>query len=130
MSLMNPFPLVPFGSGVELAREPVPSGQQVDLFEVLIDEIAGEAWLRFRFLAPGIGKADGGVSYAQVEADFAHLCDTVALPYLTQFALEADVLVISLLDRPVDFGQSDPQATQYIEAFRVETGSCEWEGDW
>lgn len=125
-------PLVPVASPVQPRRvsSDTPSGQSVDLFEVLIDEVAGEAWLRFRFLAPGIGRSDGGFTYAQVEADFAHLCDTVALPYLTQFDLQADVVVISLLDRPLEFGASDPDATQYIEAFRADAGTCAWEGDW
>lgn len=114
----------------QTVRSDVPSGQLVDLFEVLIDDVAGEAWLRFRFLAPGIGKSGDGATYDQVAADFAYLCDTVALPYLTQFDLQADVIVISLLDRPLEFGASDPDATQYIEAFRAKAGACAWEGDW
>lgn len=108
----------------------VPSGQILDLFEVLIDEVGGENWVRFRFLAPAIGKLAESVSYAQAEADFMQLCLDVALPYIKRFELEAEVVVIALLDRPVAFGAVDPDATQYIEAFRVTRDMCDWEGLW
>lgn len=108
----------------------VPSGQHVELFEVLVDQVGAEAWLRFRFLAPSIGKSQGDLSFEQTFNDFGYLCDEVALPYIAEYALVADVIVISLLDRPVEFGASDPEATQYIEAFRSAGSECEMEGDW
>ena len=106
---------------------PVPSLQTVELFEVLIDKVGTEDWLRFRFLAPGIGKGADELSFADVEADMAHLCETVARPYMREHSLSADVVAIALLDRPVSFGQSDPEATQYIDVFRVTSGACVWE---
>jgi hypothetical protein len=36
-------------------------------------------------------------------------------------------IIISLEDRPVPFGEADPEAVQYFEAFRVENGACIWE---
>ncbi|MFK7763061.1 MAG: DUF6497 family protein [Roseobacter sp.] len=108
----------------------VPSGQPVELFEVLIDEVGAEAWLRFRFLAPSIGKASGKLTFVEAQDDFEHLCQAVALPYLVEFDLSADVVVIALLDRLVVFGEADPEATQYIEAFHVAEGDCVQEGEW
>ncbi|MFL4472009.1 DUF6497 family protein [Tateyamaria armeniaca] len=105
----------------------VPSGQAISLHEVLIDEVNAESWLRFRFLAPQIARDDGDVTYAQAEADFEHLCDTVARPYVVEFDLAPDVIVVALMDRPVPFGQADADATQFIEAFRIADDRCIWE---
>lgn len=107
---------------------PVPSEQPVELFEVLIDKVGAEDWLRFRFLAPTIGKQVGARSFVDVEADMEHLCTTVAQPYMAAHKLQADVVAIALLDRPVAFGQSDPNSTQYVDIFRVTSGTCVWEG--
>jgi len=105
----------------------VPSGQDLSLAEVLIDEVGGEAWLRFRFLAPQIARQTGTITYGDAEDDFAHLCDAVARPYLLEHALAADVIAITLMDRAVPFGQADPDATQFIEVFRIENDACVWE---
>jgi len=109
-----------------VAAQEVPSGQNVTLSEVLIDSVGAEQWLRFRFLAPQIARDDGDLSYADVADDFQHLCDGFATPYMADFDLEGDVIVISLMDRPVPFGTADPDATQFFEAFRVEDGACVW----
>jgi hypothetical protein len=106
----------------------VPSGQELELYEVLIDEVGPETWVRFRFLAPMIGQGADPRSFADVEGDFERLCTSVVLPYLDEYALTADAVVVSMLSRPVAFGVSDPEATQYVEVFRVSSGTCVWEG--
>ncbi|WP_299045579.1 DUF6497 family protein [uncultured Tateyamaria sp.] len=120
------------GSALMLSAMPalaydVPSGQPVTLSEVLVDQVGTEAWLRFRFVAPDIARGAGAVSYADAEADFQALCDGFALGYMTEFDLSADVVVISLMDRPVPFGTSDPDATQFFEAYRIGPEGCVWE---
>lgn len=110
-----------------LSAQTVPSGQSVDLNEVLIDTVGDQNWLRFRFLAPQIAREGGDIGYAQAEGDFAHLCDTVARPYVAEFELSPDIVVITLMDRAVPFGQADADATQFIEAFRLEGDTCIWE---
>lgn len=105
----------------------VPSGQPVTLTEVLQDTVGDEAWLRFRFVAPQIARDAGTISYEQAEPDFAHLCDSVARPYLTEYTLNPDVIVITLMDRLVTFGTPDPEATQFIEAFRIADDACVWD---
>ena len=104
----------------------VPSGQPVELWEVLIDEVGVQTWLRFRFLAPEISQSSGSVSFDVAEGDIEALCSDVALPYMVQHNLAADVVVINLLDRPVAFGVSDPEATQYVDAFRPDGETCLW----
>jgi hypothetical protein len=119
----------PWQDGMKASRS-LPSGQTVELFEVLVDQVGLESWLRFRFLAPEIGKTETDLTFAQTQSDFEVLCAEVALPYMAEFDLTADVVVVALLDRPVEFGVADPEATQFIETFRVDGGQCEAEGLW
>ncbi len=102
----------------------VPSGQSVTLTEVLEDVVAGEDWLRMRFVAPQIARDGGTVTHEAAEADIVHLCDEVALPYLMEYSLAPDVVVISLMDRVVEFGATDRDATQFFEAFRIVDDTC------
>ena len=114
-------------STIPAYAQDVPSGQSIELSEVLIDEVGVEAWLRFRFVAPAIARDTGTVTYADAEGDFQALCDGFALTYMDDFDLNADVIVISLMDRPVPFGTADPEATQFFEAFRAGPDGCIWE---
>ena len=100
----------------------LPSGQSVTLNEVLLDAVGSEEWVRFRFLAPDVDPVSDGLA-----EDLLHLCDTVALPYMVEHALTGDVIVVSLMDRPVPFGQADPDARQVFEAFRRQDGTCAWD---
>lgn len=106
----------------------VPSGQPVELHEVLIDDLGDETWLRFRFIAPRISREAGEIDYEAAAGDMAHLCQSLALTYIADFELEGDVIVVSLADRPVEFGTPDPEATQFFEAFRPVDNTCIWEG--
>ena len=106
----------------------LPSGQTATLHEVLIDTVNDEPWLRFRFVTPAIGRNGGTVSYAEAEPDMAHLCDTLALPYIAEHDLQGEVIVISFADRITEFGVPDPEATQFFEAYRVKNKACVWEG--
>lgn len=116
------------GTGQHAGAVDLPSGLQAELHEVLVDRIGSENWVRFRFLAPAIDRASAGSpGFAEMERDFAHLCATLAVPYLAAYDLEADTVVISIADRIIEFGVSDPDATQYFEQFRIEGSSCIWE---
>ena len=106
----------------------LPSGQNVSLMEVRSDDLGTDTWLRFRFLAPAIARDSGVVDFAGAEADMAHLCAHVAVPYVAEHGSDAGLVVISLSDRALAFGESDPAATQYFDAFRVEGDRCIWEG--
>lgn len=106
----------------------VPSGQPVTLNEVIIDTAPGEPWARFRFLAPDIDREAGLISAEIAAADMDVLCRDTALPYLQDEQLQVARIVISLSDRDVEFGASDPDATQFFEAYRPENARCIWEG--
>ncbi len=112
----------------------VPSGQQVLLSEVLLDETPGALWARFRFVAPAISRlgalsdgAGAAMDFQRSAADMEHLCDSLALDYLRKHELAASMVVISFSDRPVEFGTADPEATQFFEAYRPDDGGCIWE---
>lgn len=106
----------------------LPSGLKVTLSEVLVDPVGSETWLRFRFLSPQVARGTtGAFEFAQIEGDFQAICDGLAMPYMAQHGLNADKIVISISDRKVPFGVSDPEATQFFEQFRAENGLCIWE---
>tara|TARA_R110002072_G_scaffold40393_7_gene114580 strand:- start:530 stop:910 length:381 start_codon:yes stop_codon:yes gene_type:complete len=106
----------------------VPSGQPIELQEVLIDEVGGEVWLRFRFIAPEIARDGGSINNEVAAPDMMHLCATLALPYIAQYDLNGQIIVVSLADRITEFGVQDPDATQFFEAFRADGDTCIWEG--
>ena len=105
----------------------VPSGQPVSLYEVLNDNVNNESWLRFRFIAPRIARADGDITYSDAAVDMEHLCASFALPYLSEYDLNSDMIVISLADQKTEFGDTNPDATQFFDAFRVKNKVCIWE---
>ena len=79
---------------------------------------------RFRFLAPHIS---GEVDFLTVETDMQFLCDSFALPRISAIGPQPRQIVITLLDRPVVFGEMSPEATQFFEAYRPEPTGCVWE---
>ena len=113
---------------VSASASDLPSGQSVTLLEVRQDELGAETWLRFRFVAPELGAAEAPITYGEAEADMAVLCRDVALPYMAEHQLKAGRIVISLSEKPIDFGVSDASVIQFFDGFRVENNRCIWEG--
>lgn len=111
-------------AGGPLAAMELPSGLEAVLFEVRSDEVSGAAWLRFRFVAPGLDAAAG---FETALEDMQFLCDAVALPHLAETGAAPEIIVISLSDREVVFGEVDPAAVQFFESYRAENGVCIWE---
>jgi hypothetical protein len=108
---------------------PVPSGQSVTFLELVrdVEGTAGNTW-RYRFVAPAIARDSGLVPIDTALADIDALCTTFVLPDLAGATERPDQVVISLADRIVEFGTPAPDATQYFEAYSVESGACIWEG--
>ena len=129
MSVLRRYRLVAFAVIVATVAgaQDVPSGQPITLHEVLLDNVNGEDWLRFRFIAPRIGRADSDISYADSAPDMAHLCGNVVIPYMAEYNLTGHLIVVSLADQETEFGATNPDATQFFDAFRVENGACIWE---
>lgn len=111
-------------AGAELF--PVPSGQPVTLQDIFWEE-GDELVLRVRFLAPEIARDGGGVDYDTAAKDMLHLCQTFILPQLAESDDVPDHVILSLSDIEVPFGEADPEATQFFEAYRIQDGACIWE---
>lgn len=100
----------------------VPSNLVLTLHEVLFEDNTA----RFRYVAPDVARDLRLVSYADIEADFLHLCANFALPALKNADKQVDEIVISIADRVTEFGQATPDATQFFEAFEVKNATCIW----
>lgn len=114
------------------AAEPmaVPSGQIMLPYEFLwedhLDEgTKGEAWMILRFLAPEIAKAGGKIKFEDAEKDIEFICNKVGLP-LAASTGAVDQIIVNLMDRPIARGESDSDVTQFMGAYRVVSGRCEW----
>jgi hypothetical protein len=106
---------------------PVPSGQAVTLQEVVWNAPGPDGLtLRFRFVAPGIAPG-GGINFDAATADMQALCESYARPRVTDFGPQVQQIIISLSDRAVVFGATEPDVTQFFEAYRLEDGACIWE---
>lgn len=105
---------------------PVPSGMEVTWVDTVHDA-NGPMGLtaRFRFLAPQIGQ--GAVPFETASADMQALCDTWALPRISVTGPQPQQIVIVLMDRLVEFGMADEEATQFFEAYSLQDGACIWE---
>lgn len=119
--------IAPLFVATTLHAAEVPSGQPVTLHEVLVDETADMNRLRFRFIAPQIARDGGAQTYESSADDMLYLCSTLAIPYIAEYALTGEVIVISLADRETEFGVADPDATQFFEQFRADGDTCIWE---
>lgn len=127
MTVTAALALVPLAASAQAVAIAVPSGQPVTLTEILGDENPGEMWMRFRFVAPQIARDGGTIAHDTAAADLDWLCANLVLPYLDGRGLKPARVILSMADRPVRFGVSDPAATQYFETFRPEAGRCIWE---
>ena len=107
---------------------PVPSGQKVTLLETIWNERGpGGLAIRFRFLAPAISKETGTITSDQAEADMMALCRDYALTRIGDATGPTPgQIIISLSDRPVPFGESHPEATQFFNSYDLTDGDCVW----
>jgi hypothetical protein len=103
----------------------VPSGQAVTYVDTVQGAPGPEGLtVRFRFLAPAIARDGGTVAPDAAQEDMLALCRTYALPRIANTGPRPAQIVISLSDRPVEFGVADEGATQFFDAFSIQDGDC------
>ncbi len=102
----------------------LPSGLEAELQEMIWDQPGQGLVYRFRFVAPAFERAD---DMDIVMADLEYLCTNFALPKLANTGPMPNQVVVSLADKPSEFGQFDPTVTQVFEAYSVKSGTCIWE---
>jgi Family of unknown function (DUF6497) len=103
----------------------VPSGQAVQLHEVIVDQPSPAAAIyRFRFLAPAIARGGGTMDFEASIADMQHLCDSYALLQIRPPMPAAAQVIIAFSDMMLPFGETNPEATQFFVAFSIVDGRC------
>jgi len=108
------------GPGVTL-----PSGLEAGLMEGFVEvQPDGDRWARFRYVMPALAEA---ADFDLVQKDFVVLCEAQALPMLSDAGEQVSQVIVSLMDKPLEFGQSDPGTVQYFETFAIRDGRCTWE---
>jgi hypothetical protein len=107
----------------------LPSGRNVTFLDTIWGQ-PGEAGLavRFRFVEPDLATWLDKLDYDSQEADMAFLCNTYALDRIANTGPRPSQVIVSISDRPTEFGAADPDARQVFEAYRPENGKCIWEG--
>jgi hypothetical protein len=101
----------------------VPSGREVTLIDVVTNAPGPEgATARFRFLVPDLAPEDVETTADDMQA----LCDSYALPRVDAMVPEPQQIIISLASEAVPFGEPAPDVVQFFEAYRIDTGRCEW----
>ncbi|MEN8831197.1 MAG: DUF6497 family protein [Pacificibacter sp.] len=109
----------------ELEEITVPSGQPVVFFESTLMRPAMGLTARFRFVATELPQRLAELSYEELEADMAYLCNTYALPRIASPV--PSTVIISLSERETALGAVEPDVTQVFEAYRPAGDVCEWE---
>ncbi|MGR3703948.1 MAG: DUF6497 family protein [Paracoccaceae bacterium] len=107
------------------AEVALPSGLEAALLEGFVElQPDGARWGRFRYVMPALAE---GADFDAVQQDFSALCEGQALPMLEAAGEAVALVVVSLMDKPMEFGQSDPGTVQYFESFAIRDGRCIWE---
>ena len=105
-----------------LRAESVPSGRALVLWEVLFERVQGSdgAQMVLRYIAPSVA----GAEYDAVASDLDWLCTRHGIAMAALDYVRADSIVITLMDRPVPRGRTDPEATQFFEIYRIADAAC------
>lgn len=104
----------------------VPSGRDV-WFQNFLNGAAGDGLtFHFRFVVPDLG-VDGDLDPEETETDMAHLCDSFALPRISNIGPRPNRVVISMADRETEFGVANPEVTQVFESYSLSDATCIWE---
>lgn len=115
------FAAVAFATSATAQSIILPSDRKADLQEVLQDMDL----LRYRFVVPELaGNAD---DLSVSTADLEFLCSDFVLQDIEGQGLSAAQVVISMGDRPTEFGVADPDVLQVFELFSISDGLCIWE---
>lgn len=98
----------------------VPSGQKVQLMEMLEEAGQDGPTRRYRFVAPGLGE----IAFEDAARDMDHLCAEFGVREAADAELALHRVIVSLSEQPIAFGATDASITQYFEVYSVEGGQC------
>ncbi len=104
---------------------PVPSGTKMELFDVIFEENPSVG--RFRFVVPAIAPEGPALQFEDVMDDMDYLCDAVVLPALNSSGQTTELVIISLSEQEIAFGEIDADVTQFFQSFQIIDNTCIWE---
>lgn len=115
------------GQGVAAQDLTLPSGLEVNFLDRYVEvQSDGETWLTLRFLSPRIGLDEGELGYDEISGDLDALCESRGRAEAAE-AGEVQQVNITLMDRAVEWGTFDPQATMFIGAYLLTETGCVWQ---
>ncbi|RYH10673.1 DUF6497 family protein [Tropicimonas sp. IMCC6043] len=115
------------GAAAQAQEIVMPSGLTVAFLDRFIEaQSGGERWLTLRYVTTRIGAGEGKLGYDDVVDDIDALCDGEGLAAASEVG-DVDQVVITLMDRAVERGVHDPDATMFIGAYRPTEDGCVWE---
>lgn len=86
-----------------------------------------EGWLVMRYLAPEIARDGGSKTYEDAAAAMDEICAGAGLATARQNESPVARIVVTLMDRIVEWGRATPEATQFIATYAVTEAGCEWQ---
>lgn len=105
----------------------MPSGLEVTYHDSILEQqVDGQVWLTLRFVSPHIGRDEGELGYEQVATDIDALCEMEGLRAAAETG-GVDQVLITLMDRSIERGVTDPDATMFIGAYQPTEGGCVWQ---
>ena len=105
----------------------VPSGQPLQVHEVRVVEPERQI-LFIGLVAPHL-EGDYAIGYERASVDMDHLCEQVGLPLVAKANdIDTDIaeVVLRLMARPISYGETNPDVAQFISAYDVTAGDCQW----
>lgn len=114
----------------ERAGVSMPSGLVVEPLETRLEPFGAPTHsvqtVRLRYVSDQL--TEKAFDFAQIEGDFAYLCQTDGLVTRARSAPNAKQIIISIASEPLVFGEISPQIVQYFDAFDVKSDACVWAG--
>ena len=98
----------------------LPSGLDAHLQEMLWDRPGGGLVYRFRFVAAAFS---GETEFELLMGDLEYLCTEFALPKLANTGPQPSQIIISLADKPSEFGIYDPEDDDNEGGAPVDSGT-------
>ncbi|PRY25055.1 hypothetical protein CLV78_102232 [Aliiruegeria haliotis] len=103
------------------------AGLEASFHDLIVEQQSdGQTWLTLRFVSPRIGPEDGELGYEEVAGDLDRLCDLHGMTAVEESG-GADQVYITLMDRVIERGVYDPEATMYIGAYKPTADGCVWQ---
>lgn len=101
----------------------VPSDNQTYLHEAMVDAQTEPSSLRLRFVQPSLS---AGFDYSDVSDDLFALCQAQFRGEVAQNVAEMGQVIVSIANKEVPFGETNPDVVQVFEVFHLGDAGCEW----